>query len=144
MKKLLPILLMLVFAAAGCKYFSKGTADLAKTNARLDSTLKAEKSAHEKELDQLKQESQMKIDSLKLSCEKLNNRYHIIVGAFKVPGNADSYLKAMNGKGYHAQIVSLGSYQMVSVNACSSLREALGQLGNFRNEVNKDAWIYVR
>ena len=144
MRKLFILILISIFVVTGCKYFSKGTTELAKTNAKLESALKAEKAAHEKDIEQLKLESQAKLDSLKTNCDKQLNRYHIIVGAFKVPGNADGYLKQMTAKGYPAQILPLRSFQMVSVNSFSSLKDAVIQLGNFRNEVTQDAWIYVR
>lgn len=144
MKKLLILLLVCGVTLTGCKFFSKGNTELARNNAKLDSMLKTERVAHDKEIEQMKQESQAKIDSIQASCKSQLNRYYIIVGAFKVSGNADGYLKQMTGKGYPAQIVNHRDFQMVSVNAFSSLREALNQLGNFRNEVNKEAWIYVR
>ena len=141
MKKLLPLCLIIIVALASCKYFSsKPDARIAK----LDSALQKEKVAHSKDIDLLKQESQSRIDSLKATCEKQLNRYHVIVGAFKVAANADNLQKLMSSKGYSAQLLPLGSYQLVSVGSFASLRESTGQLNKFRTEVNKDAWIYVR
>jgi cell division septation protein DedD len=141
MKQLLTLSLLIMMALASCKYFSNAPdARLAK----LDSALQKEKAAHAKDIDQLKQESQSRIDSLKVSCEKQLNRYHVIVGAFKVAANAENLQKLMSSKGYTAQVLSLGSYQLVSVGSFASLRESTGQLNKFRSEVNKDAWIYVR
>jgi cell division protein FtsN len=142
MKKFIPLFLVVMLVLSSCKYFSSPKTDL--LLARKDSALAKEKAAHEKDLAQLKQESQARIDSLKASCDKQLNRYHVIVGAFKVPTNADNLQKLMSSKGYSAQILPVGSYQLVSVGSFSSLRESVGQLGKFRGEVNKDAWIYVR
>jgi len=142
MKKLFPLFLLVMLAMASCKYFSTPKPDA--LLAQKDLALVKEKAAHEKELEQLKQESQARIDSLKASCDKQLNRYHVIVGAFKVPSNADNLQKLMSSKGYSAQILPLGSYQIVSVGSFASLKESVGQLGKFRGEVNKDAWIYVR
>jgi cell division protein FtsN len=144
MKKILVLLLVSLFVAPGCKYFSKGSADLEKKNAQLQSALANEKVLHTKDLEQLKMESQQKLDSLQANCLEASNRYNIIVGAFKVPANADGYLQQMSSKGYTAKIVAAGSFQMVSVGSFGTLREALGQLGNFRDAVTRDAWIYVR
>lgn len=141
MKKLLSLSIIIIMALASCKYFSNAPDSRI---AKLDSALQKEKTAHAKDIDQLKQESQAKIDSLKASCEKQLNRYHVIVGAFKVAANADNLQKLMNSKGYTTQILSLGSYQLVSVGSFASLKESTGQLSKFRNEVNKDVWIYVR
>jgi cell division protein FtsN len=141
MKKLLPLSFFVLMALASCKYFSN--APDARI-AQLESALQKEKTAHAKDIEQLKQDSQSRIDSLKLSCEKQLNRYHVIVGAFKIAANADNLQKLMSSKGYSAQILSLGSYQLVSAGSFTSLRESTGQLNKFRTEVNKDAWIYVR
>ena len=141
MKKLFPLFLLVMMLIAGCKYFSTPKVD--PLLAQKDNALVKEKAAHEKDIEQLKQESQARIDSLKASCEKQLNRYHVIVGAFKVPANADNLQKLMSSKGYPALILPLGSYQIVSVGSFASLRESVGQLAKFR-EINKDAWIYVR
>lgn len=142
MKKLLFYLLIILLAFSSCKYFSTAKPDA--LLAQKDSALVKEKAAHEKDIEQLKRESEARIDSLKASCEKQLNRYHIIVGAFKVPANADNLQKLMSGKGYPSQLIPLGSYQLVTVGSFASLRESASQLGKFRGEVNKDAWIYVR
>jgi cell division protein FtsN len=141
MKKLLPFFLIILLALASCKYFSNAPDPRL---AQKDSAIQKEKAAHEKDIEQLKQESQARIDSLKASCDKQLNRYHVIVGAFKVAANADNLQKLMSSKGYSSQILPLGSYQLVSVGSFASLRESTGQLSKFRNDVNKDAWIYVR
>jgi len=141
MKKLLPLSILIIVALASCKYFSNAPDTRL---AKADSALQNEKAAHAKELEQLKQESQSRIDSLKASCDKQLNRYHVIVGAFKVAANADNLKNLMSSKGYSTQIISRGSYQLVSVGSFASLKESTGQLNKFRNEVNKDAWIYAR
>ena len=141
MKKLLPLSILIVMALASCKYFSNAPDSRI---AKLDTALQKEKTAHAKDIDQLKQESQSRIDSLKASCDKQLNRYHVIVGAFKVATNADNLKNLMSSKGYSVQVLSLGNYQLVSVGSFSSLRESTNQLNKFRTDVNKDAWIYVR
>jgi cell division protein FtsN len=144
MKKAIILILVSLFIVTGCKYFSKGSADLVKKNAQLESQLKAEKVSHAQDLEQLKLESQQKLDSLQANCLEATSRYNIIVGAFKVPSNADGYMQQMASKGYTAKIVTAGSFQMVSVGSFGTIREALGQLNNFRESVTQDAWIYVR
>jgi cell division septation protein DedD len=141
MKKLFPLYLIIILALASCKYFSSAPDTRL---AKAESALQKEKDAHSKDIEQLKHESQSRIDSLKATCEKQLNRYHVIVGAFKVAANADNLQKLINSKGYSAQIIPLGAYQLVSAGSFASLKESTGQLNKFRTEVNKDAWIYVR
>jgi cell division septation protein DedD len=142
MKKILVLILVAGFAFTGCKYFSGNKVD--PKVAQLDNALQKEKTMHAKDLEKLKAESQAKIDSLKASCEKQLNRYHIIVGAFKVQANANNYNKQMSSKGYPAHLITYRTFQLISVGSFASLKEAVGQLSKFRNEVVKDAWIYVR
>lgn len=73
------------------------------------------------------------------------NRYHMIVGCFAIPKNADSYAASLREMGYNASILQgSNNLQMVSVRSYGTYQESIAEIAKFRNEISPDAWVYVR
>jgi len=75
----------------------------------------------------------------------VNKPYNIIVGAFGVKANADSYLQKLKNEGHENAVSFLekGLYK-VSINQFVSKKEAKESLLVFKRSTNKGAWIYRR
>jgi hypothetical protein len=97
---------------------------LAIENARLDSLRKAEQ-------EKLEWESKFK--------------YNIILGSFITPEYARNFSADLSKKGYKARILPLEGtkFEMVSVEAHESFRNAVNRLKQFQDTVATDAWLYM-
>jgi hypothetical protein len=76
--------------------------------------------------------------------EASKGRFHVIVGAFRVPTNAANYSKTMISKGYEGKIVeSPFGFQLVTYSSHESLSESLSVLSNARKNVVESAWVFI-
>ena len=151
MKKL-TLFLVLVIAVTSCKFiekrgwFKKGADTLAVYQARMDSIRVAD--SINKVLEAERMIEQAKLDSIRAIEEAERERlsrfkYHIIVGSFKTPQYADDYSAKVREMGYNTQIIKAGTWNLVSAENYTSVREAINGLGLVRTNVTVNAWIYV-
>ena len=131
-------------------------AEEAAHQARLDSMAKAEKAMAEalaaREahlLDSLTQSKGTVLNPSKMGglyTTKLESKYYIIVGAFRVRSYAERKLNQCNGAGYTATIISFRNGLLaVAICPSNSLEETLKTLKQLRGtEVcPKDGWILM-
>lgn len=104
---------------------------------------------YEEDIARIRSEVDIKIDSIKLLMDEnrtfSNNRFHMIVGSFRVPSNAQNYLQKMESMGYNASIITNPSngLQMVAAKSYNNLRTAVTEIDRFRQELEVPAWIYI-
>ena len=103
---------------------------------------------YEEDMARIRSEVDIKVDSLKAMMDENQtfdrNRFHMIVGSFRVPSNADAYLGRMKSMGYDAQIITNpNGLRMVAVKSYNNLRNALSEVNRFRQELDVQAWIYI-
>ena len=89
---------------------------------------------------------QMDEAMLKLAAceESTHSKVHIIVGAFKNSTYADEYSAEIKSNGYDGKIMA-GPYQfnLVTSSSYESIQAAINALGNIRENVIEEAWIYI-
>jgi cell division protein FtsN len=99
------------------------------------------------ELNQLKMSHQKLLDSIKKqqTAEKASYKYHIIVGAFRNQEYLNSYNQFIQDKGFKTKILDNEfGFKMISVDSYKSWRTASKALENIREDVEENAWIYIR
>ena len=106
-------------------------------------------------LNQIRQESQARIDSIVMYYEDaLASRggrvasaapgtYYLIVGSFKTPEYARDYSAKVADMGYKTEIVEVRYWNLVSAESYRGLRDALDGLNIVRSNVSPDSWIFV-
>jgi hypothetical protein len=99
---------------------------------------------------QAKQDSMRVSDSIrKIDKEKSEwesrYKFNIILGSFITPEYARSFSADLSQKGYKTRILKLEGtkFEMVSVEAHDSFRNAINRLKQFQDTVATDAWLYV-
>jgi hypothetical protein len=103
---------------------------------------------YEEDIARIRSEVDIKIDSLKKMMDENttfeDDRFHMIVGSFRVPSNAQGYKEKMKSRGYDAKIINNpNGLRMVSVKSYNNLRNAVTEIERFRQELNVPAWVYV-
>lgn len=160
MRNILILLILTSILLPGCKFINnkilkKGSDTLEVYSANLEKELADIETQHFYDLEKLKLESQTKIDSIiqyyenqlsgkgKKYTGAATGTYYLIVGSFKTPQYAEDYSAKVKEMGYNTQIVMAGTWNLVSAETYSSVREAIKGLDLVRTNVTVNAWIYV-
>jgi hypothetical protein len=159
MKKAIGLLIITALILPGCKFINekilKKGEDLEVVTEQLKKDLEQMEADHEKELREIKQISQAKIDSIINYYEnELASRgptygtvgagtYYLVAGSFKTPEYAEDYNKKINEMGYSSLIVQMGHWNFVTAETYTSWREAVEGLEIVRSSISPDAWILV-
>lgn len=152
MKKVLIPILLLAFILSGCRFFErfiggKDSDTLAVWEAKQDSLRKVEM-LKAKKIEEARMAREKAIqDSLARIREiEARNRFHVIIGSFKVPTNADEYQKQVATLGFQDPriIVSPNGFKMVSVGAFETYSKATNEILriNRSKEEPIELWVY--
>ena len=101
------------------------------------------------ELTAIQKQAKLKIDSLRQACRDdalgVNNKYHVIVGSFKIVSNADSYLKTLHMMGYNPVIIEVpNGFNLVSAASYTNYDTAVKALNSLHESITSNAWIYMK
>ena len=149
MRNLVIVLSLLVILSSGCEMFGKKKrAEQAaiELKAKNDSIAQAKKKAKALKLKKQK-EAKAKQDAIRKAEEERKKLYkfHIIVGSFKTPQYATAYNDFIGKKGYQTEMyTNRYNFQMVSIGAYKSWREAIVELKKAREAIEPTSWIYIR
>jgi cell division protein FtsN len=149
MRNLVIVLSLLVVLSSGCEMFGKKKrAEQAaiELKAKNDSIAKAKKDAKTAKLKK-QQEAKAKAEAERKAEEERKKLYkfHIVVGSFKTPKYANSYNELIASKGYQTELMTNNyNFQMVSIGAFKSWREAVVELKKTREAIEPTSWIYIR
>lgn len=149
MRKILVVFSLLAILSTGCnKFGKKKRAEQAAIEQKRikDSTIKAQKVAKALIIKKQKAEKARQ-DSIKKAEEerRLLYKFHIIVGSFKTPKYATSYNEFIGQKGYQTEVLTNRyNFQMVSIGAYKSWREAVVELNKTREAIEPTSWIFIR
>ena len=145
MKRIIVPILLLSLLAGGCKFFpkkeSKKVDTLAAWQHKQDSisVIQAAIAAKEKATQ----------DSLQRVQEMLAKfHFHVVIGSFKVPTNADSWLQEVVKLGYNdAKIIdSPNGFKLVSIGAYETYSKAFTQIEKInegKEEADKtELWVF--
>ena len=149
MRKLVFILSLIVLFSSGCNMFGKKKREeqaRIEAQRKKDSIANAQKKAKDLKLKKQKEEQAKKEAARKAEEERRKlYKFHVIVGSFKTPQYATAYNDLMGKKGYQTEILTNNyNFQMVSIGAYKSWREAVVELGKARDAVEPTSWIYIR
>ncbi len=149
MRSLIVVLSLLVVLSSGCEMFGKKKrAEQAaiELKAKNDSIAKAKKAKNDEKIKKQKEAKAKKEAIRKVEEERKKlYKFHIIVGSFKTPKYATAYNDLMGGKGYQTELITNNyNFQMVSIGAFKSWREAVTELNKAREAIEPSSWIYIR
>lgn len=152
MRKALIFTLLLAFTLSGCRFFERFKADkgedtLIAWQAQQDSLKKAEMLKTKRIEDARRAKEKVIQDSLLRVREmEARNKYHVIIGSFKIPSNANEFQKQMANLGFqNPKIVeSSNGFKMVSVGAFETYSKAANEILriNRPKEQPIEMWIY--
>jgi hypothetical protein len=148
MKKLLIPMLLVTLILSSCQFFQgflkeESVDTLAAWEAKQDSINKVEMQKAKKiEEARLAKERAIQDSLLQLQ----QNRFHVIIGSFKVPTNADVFQQSVASMGFSsARIVeSPNGFRMVSVAAFDTYSKAFTEIRriNQGKEEPMELWVY--
>jgi cell division protein FtsN len=152
MRKVLILTLLLAFTFSGCRFFErfksdKGEDTLVVWQAKQDSIKQAEmQKARKLEEARRAKEKAIQDSLMRIREMEARNRYHVIIGSFKVPSNADEYQKQVAKFGFqNPKIVeSPNGFKMVSVGAFETYSKAATEILriNRSKEEPIEMWVY--
>ncbi|MBE9512152.1 MAG: hypothetical protein IMY71_14880 [Bacteroidetes bacterium] len=154
MRKFIFILFAISIAFSSCKFVKeKGWFGL-KNADTMDAYLRKQDSLHiadsiskviakQKAIEQARQDSIYNAEQERL--ERLTRfRYHIVVGSFITPQFADEWSVYYNSIGYGTEILKAGNeFNLVCARKYDNMKDALIDLGHFKDTVQIDAWVYI-
>lgn len=149
MRNIIIALSLIVVFSTSCDMFGKKKREeqaRIEAQRKKDSIAKAKKLAEAAKLKKIKEEQARK-DSIKKAEEARRKlyKYHIIVGSFKTPKYATAYNDFIGKKGYQTEMLTNSyNFQMVSIGAFKSWREAVVELNKAREAIEPTSWIYIR
>ena len=169
MKKIMIVLMGLsLFAVTGCDFFRQlaGRPTSADIEAKRLEILIAEQQAAQARLDSLMKQQQIAQDSLAaldsiaqyggtilnpaklggLFATRLEARYYVIVGAFRVRANAENLLLKAKNAGYEPALISFNTGLIaVGLCPCSNIVDAKDALKKVKIEkfCPKDVWVLL-
>ena len=150
MRNIVIVLSLLVILSSGCQFFGKKKrAEQAAIEQRKNDSIATADSLKKVKTIALKKkkEEQARKDSIKKAEEERRKlyKYHIIVGSFKTPKYATAYNDFIGKKGYQTELLTNRyNFQMVSIGAYKSWRDAVKELGKVREAIESTSWIYIR
>jgi len=159
MKKAIVLLIITVLILPGCKFINekilKKGEDLELVTEQLKKEMEEKEADYQKELREIMQVSQAKIDSIINYYEnELASKggtygsvgagtYYLVVGSFKTPEYAENFSAKVSELGYATEILSIGNWNFVSAESYNNWREAVEGLEIVRSGVSVDSWILV-
>jgi len=153
MKRLILLISIITLLFSGCdflerkKLFSNDVDTLQEYLHKKDSLKKTDSL---KLVKQMKREKALaakaKQDSIKKAEERQRALYkfHIVVGSFKTAKYASAYNEFIAQKGYKTEMLrNNNNFDMVSIGAYKSWRNAVNDLNKTRGNLEATAWIYI-
>jgi cell division protein FtsN len=155
-------LLLILFAGVICispscdkvnglfgKSGKKSTEALVAENEALQQQLAEETARHEQEMAGIRSEYENKLVELQKQIDagtvKEFKVYYVVVGSFKQMENATNYSEKIKAMGYEGKIVEgPNQFNLVTSGTFQTLRSALAPLGEAREKLASEAWVYFR
>ncbi|MFO7829571.1 MAG: SPOR domain-containing protein [Bacteroidales bacterium] len=150
MRNLILALAAIVLLASGCEFFEKKKMfskedTLVAYQRRVDSLKRIDSLKKAKAIEKQKAEQARK-DSIKKAEEERKRLYkfHVIVGSFKTKKYANAYNDFIAQKGYKTEVIrNQYQFDMISIGAYKSWREAVKDLEDAREAIEPTSWIYI-
>ena len=150
MKNIKLIILVLILCAGGCKLFEKKEMVSKDEDTILGyaKELKDSMPYNELNTDRTNVNDDLQVNSKENFHSNSNyspdGKFHIVVGSFLIPQNAEYLVEDLNTRGITSTIiVDKVGFHMVSVASYSQLQESISEIPKYRNEIDKKAWVYL-
>ncbi len=153
MKRFLPlILLSLIVTSSGCDEIKKlnpfrEKVDQALIEQQRQDSIRLAMEAEELRIRQAEENARLEELRILEEAERLKalNRYHLVVGSFKVPGNAQRYNELILSKGFDSQIIlAKNGFHLVTMRSFDNFRTAANELRNVKKAGEYEVWLYVQ
>jgi hypothetical protein len=155
MKKAIVYIILLIIFSSGCKYFekkrlfSKGVDTMLNYVAEMEENELEDTTDFYTGLGDIETESEISTDSLNNLYQENptfnSKKFHMIVGCFLIPQNAERYSDKIKDKGYSSEIIIRNDgFHMVTANAYDNFREGVNDIPRFRSEITQQAWLYIK
>ena len=152
MRKALILTLMLALTLSSCRFFERFKSDKASDTlivwqAKQDSIQKVKALATKRLEDARRAKEKAIQDSLMRVKEmEARNKYHVIIGSFKTPSNADGYQKEVAQLGFqNPKIVdSPNGFKMVTIGAFETYSKAANEILRINRSKDEpiEMWVY--
>ncbi|MBQ9470125.1 MAG: SPOR domain-containing protein [Bacteroidales bacterium] len=158
MKRLVLMFVALAFVAGGCKYFDKGknkkkqqqevVDPAAAQKAREDSARLAQE--QEAERVRLAREQAVQDSIRQVKEREAQFRFHVIIGSFKVPSNAESWEQEVRQMGFKNTKIIDGpnGFTLVSVGSFDTYSKAFNEIDRINYSAEEDEpwelWVYEK
>jgi hypothetical protein len=144
------LIILLAIATSSCNLFQKPSMNQEEIDAMVAKNQSLENQLQECEnlesqLASANAQIQQLSSELSALQEATKGKFQVIVGAFKVPSNAEDYSRTIVNMGYEGKIVAGPfGFDLVTFSSHETLMEALRSLDDARINVIETAWIYIR
>jgi cell division protein FtsN len=150
MKKYLPFFILgLIIATTGCDNINpfKKKVDHALLEQQRQDSIRLAQEAEELRIQQAEEQARLEENRRIEEAERLKalNKYHLVVGSFKVPGNATRYHEKILAKGFDSQIVmAKNGFHLVTMKSYDNFRTAANELRSVTRAGEYEVWLYVQ
>ncbi len=149
--KFLPALLIAAVLFTGCDFFRSL---VGKPTSKDIEKMKQEaliKARQQRQLDSINKAKALELEAARIAAENEGRldeslgRYHVILGSFKVDGNAAKFLERLEKDGYTPRAFKFNNgFDLVSVGVYNNYREALKAMNDVLEyeKCPEDVWVY--
>lgn len=156
-RPILSLFIVLAVTLSGCQFIektfkkNKAADTLAVWEAQQDSIRKAEEAARIKqsEMERLEREKFIQDSLMRVKEQEERNKFHVIIGSFKVPSNATAWEDQVQAMGFtKTQVVHAhNGFDLVSIASFETYSKAFNEILRIQRsqeEEPMELWIYER
>ncbi len=149
--RLVSTLLVAMMLVTGCDFFRSLVGKPTSKDLERMKQEAVEQARKQRELDSVNRVKALELEKAKAAAEqesKLDEsagRYHVILGSFKVEGNADKMYALLEKNGYTPRVIKFNNgFEVVSVAAYNNYHDALKAMNDVMEYefCPEDVWIY--
>lgn len=152
MRKTFILTLLLALTFSGCRFFERFKSDKAEDTlvawqAKQDS-IKKVKALKARKIEEARRAKEKAIQDSLMRVKEMEarNKYHVIIGSFKIPSNANGYQKHVAQLGYQNPkiIESPNGFKMVSIGSFETYSKAANEIRRVNRPKSEpiDMWVY--
>lgn len=149
--RLISILLVALMTVTGCDFFRSIVGKPTSKDLERMKQEALEQSRKQRELDSINRAKALELEKAKAAAEQANlldesaGRFHVIIGSFKVDGNAGKMCAMLEKNGYTPKIIKFNNgFDVVSVAAYNDYGQALKTMEDIKEFqfCPEDVWVY--
>ena len=149
--RLISTLMVALMLVTGCDFFRSLVGKPTSKELEQMKREAVEQARKQRQLDSINKAKALALEQAKAAEENKNlldesaGRYHVILGSFKVEGNAEKMYALLEKNGYTPRVIKFNNgFEVVSVAAYDNYREALKAMNDVMEYefCPEDVWIY--